>query len=73
MDGSRVRSYLSREARSLLEIYEQFAELIAAHQVRGAAHRGEDGRFVEALVRALHRTTPNRSDERLALFALISR
>ena len=51
MDGKRVRTYLSNEVKSLLDLYKQFEVLVPSGRVRGAAHVGEDGRYVEALIR----------------------
>ena len=52
MDGARVRGYLSREVKALLATYRQFEELVPAQEQSGAGHPGEDGRYVESLVRA---------------------
>ena len=52
MDGERVRGHLSREVKALLATYRQFEELVPAQERDGAAHPGEDGRYVESLVRA---------------------
>ena len=51
MDGSRIRELLTSDVKSLLSLYRQFEGLIPHHKHRGAAHTGEDGRYVEALVR----------------------
>lgn len=51
MDGKRVREYFSNEVKSLLELYKQFAVLVPSERNQGAAHVGEDGRYVEALIR----------------------
>lgn len=51
MDGERVRQFLNAEVDSLLATYEQFAHLLPNPQTDGAEHRGEDGRYIEALVR----------------------
>lgn len=51
-DGTRVRDYLNAEAESLLRRYRQFATLLPSETSAGAAHRGEDGRFVESLIRS---------------------
>jgi Domain of unknown function (DUF6602) len=60
MDGKRVRDFLSQEACALLDVYSQFATLLPSEETEGSAHRGEDGRFVEALVRAfLRRVLPS--------------
>jgi hypothetical protein len=52
MDGSRVRDYWSAEVEALLNTYEQFERLIPSPDHKGAGHAGEDGRYVEDLVRA---------------------
>lgn len=51
MDGERIRSYWTSEARSLLATYKQFETLIPSSTNSGADHTGEDGRFVEDLLR----------------------
>jgi hypothetical protein len=51
MDGSRVRDYFSAEIEALLSKYRQFETLVPAKDRAGAAHTGEDGRFVEELLR----------------------
>jgi len=51
MDGSRVRDYFSAEIGALLSKYRQFETLVPAKDRAGAAHTGEDGRFVEELLR----------------------
>lgn len=51
LDGQRVRQYLGQEVRSLLEAYRQFETLLPSSSSQGAAHRGEDGRYIESLVR----------------------
>lgn len=51
MDGSRVREHLGSEVQALVTTYEQFAKLVPHKTADGAAHRGEDGRYVESLVR----------------------
>lgn len=52
MDGERLRDYWSAEVEALLNTYSQFARLIPAADREGAAHAGEDGRYVEDLIRA---------------------
>lgn len=51
MDGERIRNHWSSEASALLTTYRQFETLIPASEGSGADHRGEDGKFVEELVR----------------------
>ena len=51
MDGRRIQEYLANEAKALLEVYKQFQTLIPHPTQDGAAHSGEDGRYVESLVK----------------------
>ena len=51
MDGKRIQDYWSTEVDALVKTYQQFELLIPAPSGTGAQHRGEDGRFVEDLVR----------------------
>jgi hypothetical protein len=51
-DGQRLRANMLAEGKALLARYNQFATLLPAEETEGAAHRGEDGRFVEALLRS---------------------
>ena len=50
MDGKRIREYFSSEVDALISTYTQFETLIPSEDTAGSAHRGEDGRYVEALV-----------------------
>lgn len=50
--GLRVRNFFAIEADTLLERYKVIETLLPHHRTRGAAHRGEEGRYIEALVRA---------------------
>ena len=60
MDGKRIQDYWSSEVDSLVKTYQQFETLIPAPTGAGAAHKGEDGRFVEDLLREyLKRYLPN--------------
>jgi hypothetical protein len=52
MDGQRLRDYWSSEVEALLAAYKQFETLLPNSKTAGAAHRGEDGRFVEDLLRS---------------------
>lgn len=52
MDGERVRNYLSQDVDALLSTYRQFETLLPHSTQEGAAHRGEDGRYVESLIRS---------------------
>ena len=51
MDGRRIQSYWSNEMQAMLDTYKQFQTLISAENIDGAAHNGEDGRYVETLIR----------------------
>jgi len=51
MDGQRIRDYWSQEVNALIESYQQFATLIPSSSHRGSAHHGEDGRYVEDLLK----------------------
>jgi len=51
MDGKRIQEYWSSEVDALVRTYKQFETLIPAPTGEGAQHRGEDGRFVEDLLR----------------------
>ena len=52
MDGKRLRDFWNQEVRALLAVYRQFETLLPSPDTDGAAHRGEDGRYVEALLRS---------------------
>ena len=51
MDGQRLRNFWNQEVTALLAVYRQFETLLPHPITKGAEHRGEDGRYVEALVR----------------------
>lgn len=51
MGGERIEKYWSYEMKALLEKYRQFETLIPAPYGRGAAHRGEDGRYIESILK----------------------
>lgn len=51
MDGKRLQDFWSQEVDALIATYKQFETLIPSSDREGAAHRGEDGRFVEDLIR----------------------
>ena len=53
MDGIRIQKFFTNEVKSLLDVYKNFETLIPANSGKGAGHRGEDGRFVETLIRSL--------------------
>ena len=51
MDGKRIQEYLSNEAKSLLAIYNQFQTLLPHATYNSASHMGEDGRYIESLIK----------------------
>lgn len=51
MDGKRIQKYWSNEMQAMLDTYKQFQVLIPAKDRDGADHNGEDGRYVETLIR----------------------
>ncbi|MCM1257789.1 MAG: hypothetical protein NC307_08045 [Roseburia sp.] len=51
MGGNRARDYWCSEMEAMLASYRQFEMLIPAEKGKGAAHRGEDGRYVESLLK----------------------
>lgn len=51
MDGKRIQKYWSNEMQAILDTYKQFQILIPAENRNGSAHNGEDGRYVETLIR----------------------
>lgn len=51
MGGKRIEDYWSYEMKSILEKYKQFETLIPASKGKGAAHRGEDGRYIESILK----------------------
>ena len=53
MDGTRVQKLFKQEVEAMLDVYENFETLIPSLKNSGAGHRGEDGRFVENLIRSL--------------------
>lgn len=52
MDGQRLQVFWNQEVKSLLAVYRQFETLLPNPNTAGAEHRGEDGRYVETLVRS---------------------
>ena len=52
MDGRRLQDFWNQEVIALLAVYRQFETLLPHPVSQGAHHRGEDGRYVEALVRS---------------------
>lgn len=51
MDGQRIQTFFQQESLSMLDAYKNFETLIPSSKGTGAEHRGEDGRFVENLIR----------------------
>lgn len=51
MDGRRLQDFWNQEVLALLAVYKQFETLLPSSFAEGAGHRGEDGRYVEALLR----------------------
>lgn len=51
MDGRRLQDFWNQEVTALLAVYRQFETLLPSPTTEGAEHRGEDGRYVEALLR----------------------
>lgn len=51
MDGKRIQEYWGKEVDALVDIYQQFERLIPNQKTAGAAHKGEDGRYIEELLR----------------------
>lgn len=49
--GLRVRDFFAIEADTLLQRYKVIETLLPHDKTSGAAHRGEEGRYIEALVR----------------------
>lgn len=52
MDGRRLQDFWNQEVMALLAVYRQFETLLPSSNTEGAEHRGEDGRYVEALLRS---------------------
>lgn len=51
MDGKRIQEYLSNETKALLTVYKQFQTLLPHPTQDAASHKGEDGRYVESLIK----------------------
>jgi len=51
MDGKRIQEYLSNEAKALLTVYKQFQTLLPHPTQNAASHKGEDGRYIESLIK----------------------
>ena len=57
--GERIRHFFNSEARALNDLYLNIEALIPSTMVAGSAHPGEEGRYVESLVRSfLNRHLP---------------
>ena len=52
MGGERIERYWAAEMRSAIERYRQFEMLIPASSGSGAGHPGEDGRYVESILKS---------------------
>ena len=52
MDGKRIQQLFKQDVQSMLELYKNFEALIPSQTGKGAEHKGEDGRFVENLIRS---------------------
>lgn len=52
MDGTTIQKFFRQEALSMLDAYKNFETLIPSSKGAGAEHKGEDGRFVENLIRS---------------------
>ena len=51
MGGTRVQEYFANESKALLDVYRQFQILLPDENRNGASHNGEDGRYVESLIK----------------------
>ncbi len=70
MDGKRIQEYWSREIDALIATYKQFELLIPDDKDDCAAHKGEDGRYVEDLISEYLRKYLPKSIEVLTGFIL---
>jgi hypothetical protein len=70
MDGARLRAYWSAEVDAMLATYRQFERLVPSSERAGSAHPGEDGRYVEALLRSYLKAYLPRDLEVLTGFVL---
>lgn len=52
MGGIRLEKYWTAEMRSVVEKYRQFETLIPSQSGKGAAHPGEDRRYIESILRS---------------------
>lgn len=51
MADSRIKDFWANEMEALLDTYQQFQLLVPSEKHAGAGHVGEDGRYVEYLIR----------------------
>lgn len=51
MDGKRIQEYLSNETKALLAVFNQFQTLLPDPTQDAASHKGEDGRYIESLIK----------------------
>ncbi len=51
MGGERAEHYWAMEMKSVLVKYRQFETLIPDRRGKGAEHKGEDGRYVESIIK----------------------
>lgn len=51
MGGKRLEKYWADEMRSILDKYRQFEILIPSENRSGSAHCGEDGRYIESILK----------------------
>ncbi len=60
MDGKRIQEYWSNEMSALLNTYRQFQVLLPSEKNNASVHNGEDGRYVETLLKEyLKKYLPN--------------
>ena len=50
--GLRVREFFEIEAQTLLQRFRTIETLLPHAMAKGAAHRGEEGRYIESLLRS---------------------
>ena len=50
--GERVRNFFNSESKALHALYRNIETLIPSAKRSGAAHTGEEGRYIEALLRS---------------------
>lgn len=49
--ANRVRTYFNSETKVLLEKYKRIESFLPSSHRAGSSHTGEEGRFIEALIR----------------------